>query len=619
MVPATSFRSFFVMRLSNISIRAKILLMISSTSILGGASLAYNSWQLYAADTRYASFIASEGQANTDVVAATRHLQSIAYRAYQLTAYAPDAKDFEDVASSYEKNAKRMFDRFDGAIAAYPAGQDDLRKFISDAQNIKATLDTAVAAAKANRDLNALAILASVDAAIDDLATALRTWNEAMDASVASGVSALSADNRNTIFRSALLLAVATALITALAMAVAKAGILHPIASLRQRMMRLAEGDIEVDVLEAVRRDEIGSMAQSVLVFRENARQRQRLEATASAQSQATEAERRVREADKAQRDAEVEHAVSSLAAALNRLADGDVACQIDTPFAGQFERIRADFNASTSRLRQTLAAVRGNAASISASTREIRHAADELAQRTEQQAASVEETAAALEQITTTTRDATARAQEAESLVQTARTAAQASGHVVERAVLAMKAISSSSDEIGKIIGVIDDIAFQTNLLALNAGVEAARAGEAGKVFAVVAQEVRELAQRSAQAAREIKGLINASGDQVRDGVELVGETGEALQNIVNHVEEISTRIRAISTAAREQLVGIQEVNGAISTIDQTTQRNAAMVEESTAATHALAADVGELDRSLGQFRLATDPLERSPRLHAA
>ena len=266
---------------------------------------------------------------------------------------------------------------------------------------------------------------------------------------------------------------------------------------------------------------------------------------------------------------------------------------------------MRHDFNNSAEKLQAALTTVATTARGIDAGSNEIKAAAADLAKRTEQQAAAVEETAAALEEITTTVRDSTKRAQEAGQLVGRAKAGAEQSGKVVQQAVQAMEMISKSANEISNIIGVIDEIAFQTNLLALNAGVEAARAGEAGKGFAVVAQEVRELAQRSAQAAKEIKALITASNTHVDQGVRLVGETGNALETIVAEVQEINRHVLAIVESAQEQSSGLQQINTAVNQMDQDTQKNAAMVEESTAASHSLAREVASLNQLLSQFKL--------------
>ncbi|MGC1302700.1 MAG: methyl-accepting chemotaxis protein, partial [Caulobacteraceae bacterium] len=196
----------------------------------------------------------------------------------------------------------------------------------------------------------------------------------------------------------------------------------------------------------------------------------------------------------------------------------------------------------------------------------------------------------------------------QARDAVSNAKSDAERSGVVVRQAVSAMSGIEQSSRQIGQIIGVIDEIAFQTNLLALNAGVEAARAGDAGRGFAVVAQEVRALAQRSAEAAKEIKGLISASAQQVASGVSLVGETGAALDRIVSQVVGISAVVVEIAASAQEQAVGLHEVNTAINQMDQVTQQNAAMVEQSTAASHSLTQETEALARLIGQFRTGSE-----------
>ncbi|PYE92286.1 methyl-accepting chemotaxis sensory transducer with Pas/Pac sensor [Rhizobium sp. PP-F2F-G38] len=303
---------------------------------------------------------------------------------------------------------------------------------------------------------------------------------------------------------------------------------------------------------------------------------------------------------------------VHSLACALQGLAEGDLTQQLGHPFLPTLDKLRLDFNSAASQLCVAMEAVARNAAAIASASQEIRSASDDLAGRTEQQAASVEETAAALEEITTTVSDSSHRAREAGQLVRKTKESAERSGSVVRQAVDAMGQIEKSAGEISTIIGVIDEIAFQTNLLALNAGVEAARAGDAGKGFAVVAQEVRELAQRSAKAAREIKDLIGASNGHVKQGVALVGETGKALEEIVGQVIHVDANVSAIVEASREQATGLKEINTAVNTIDQGTQQNAAMVEETSAASHGLAREAEELFQLLSRFNVGAGTAAR-------
>ena len=311
----------------------------------------------------------------------------------------------------------------------------------------------------------------------------------------------------------------------------------------------------------------------------------------------------------------EQQSVVSVLKTGLGRLADGDLTATIDTEFGPAYDQLRLNFNQAVQSLHAAMEAVVSNAESISGEAGEITSAADDLARRTERQAATLEETAAALDELTASVRSAAEGADEASGISATALDRARTGGEVAKRAVDAMDAIRVSSQEISKITTVIDDIAFQTNLLALNAGVEAARAGEAGRGFAVVATEVRALAQRSSDAAREINDLISASGNQVRSGVDLVDQTGQALSHIVEAVSDISKRVSDIATSAREQSAGLGEINTAMNDLDHVTQQNAAMFEETNAASHALTQEATALVAAAERFRLARGLAAKRPK----
>jgi methyl-accepting chemotaxis protein len=383
--------------------------------------------------------------------------------------------------------------------------------------------------------------------------------------------------------------------------------VVRPIRRLNGAMGALADGDADSAIPHTDRRDEVGEMAQAVEVFRQAALRNRELEAEADA-ARARAEEERVRLTAKAEAEAQarLDQATAGLAGGLKRLAAGDLAFELTDPFAPDFEALRHDLNNAVRQLGSTLSAVSGATAAIDGGSQEISRGANDLSKRTEQQAASLEETAAALDQITANVASAAARVKEARSVAVEANDGATRSGGVVSQAVQAMEKIEASAQQISSIIGVIDEIAFQTNLLALNAGVEAARAGDAGKGFAVVAQEVRELAQRSAHAAKEIKDLIRKSSEEVGAGVELVRETGQALGTIGGLIRTMNEHMEMIATASQEQATALAEVNTAVNQMDQVTQQNAAMVEETSAAGATLSHEASSLRALVAQFRLA-------------
>jgi methyl-accepting chemotaxis protein len=303
---------------------------------------------------------------------------------------------------------------------------------------------------------------------------------------------------------------------------------------------------------------------------------------------------------------AEDKVAIDNLLKGLSALASGDLTYRINADFSEKTRLLKEDYNRAARTVQAMVASVAHATQSMHGTASEISHASDDLATRTERQAAALEETASAIDQITSTVGKTASGSKQAASLTLSARQVAETSASVVASTVNAMSEIEQSSQQVGKIIGVIDEIAFQTNLLALNAGVEAARAGEAGRGFAVVAQEVRELAQRSANAAKEIKTLIDTSSRQVAEGVALVDQTGEVLRNISNQINEINTVVGDIAYSTQEQSTGLQQINTAINQMDQMTQQNAAMVEETTASSHGLVKEAQDLSQMIAKFTFA-------------
>jgi methyl-accepting chemotaxis protein len=373
---------------------------------------------------------------------------------------------------------------------------------------------------------------------------------------------------------------------------------------LSQVMQRLAEGDLAAEVAGVERRDEVGDMARAVEVFKVNALAVRRLEEETAAQRAEAEDARRDVDAARSRAEAERSLVVASLAEGLEALSRGDLTVRLTTPFAPEFQKLRADFNAAMEKLQATMHVIAVRAAEIDRGAQDISAASDKLASQTERQAASLEETGAAIEQITERVGETARSVRQASSAVTAAEGQAAASEAVVAQAVAAMREIEASSQRISEILGLMDEIAFQTNLLALNAGVEAARAGDAGRGFAVVATEVRALAQRSTEAAREIKALIGDATRNVAAGVGSVAETGRALQAIAGQVREISGAIGHIAVAAEDQANGLTQINGTMTALDRFTQQNAAMAQEAMAASHDLAVELGSLSVQIAQFR---------------
>ena len=368
--------------------------------------------------------------------------------------------------------------------------------------------------------------------------------------------------------------------------------IARPVGAMSGTLAQLAAGERSVVIAANDSRDEIGDMMRAAATLRDQ-----------------------LARADQ-EKEEQAALIVSTVGTGLQSLSAGDLTARIDAKLQEPFARLAVDFNDAMAKMEQAMQAVSGVSEGLRAASGEIRSASEDLSQRTEQQAASLEETAASMHQITTVVAQSASDAKRADVAVADATSAAQGGGQVVRDAVAAMNGIERSSLEISEIISVIDGIAFQTNLLALNAGVEAARAGDAGKGFAVVASEVRALAQRSADAAKDVKERITSSNEQIEAGVELVAQTGQALEQIIDRVAEISALVRSLASSAEQQATGLGQVNVAVDEMDGVTQRNAAMVEETTAAARELAEKADELNGHVARFRVRGAATPIAPRV---
>ncbi|MCW6506616.1 HAMP domain-containing methyl-accepting chemotaxis protein [Lichenifustis flavocetrariae] len=595
--------------MKNISILGKFLSVITLFALFCVGATLFSTSKMRVIDDTYSDLSDHQGAAGISMARANRALWAMRSSMADLLIA---RKDDEDRAAQATLSANRaeFINLMDQSAVLLP---EHATRFAALKQNVIQALEKACAetvelgkATDTEGVLKAqsvyskdcapalMAMAADLRATVDDLLKETKVINDA------------TSDVTNaTIYTTWALIMSGMVLLALTGFFVVRTWISKPLTTLAGSMSAIAGGDYKVEILDADRKDEIGTIARVAQVFKTTGLEKIALEAQAARQRQEAE-EARVRDEQARKSVAEQQaQVVDSLASGLENLARGNLMFRIDHTFAPEYEKLRADFNGAIGQLQDTISVISASTSAIRSGTAEISTASDDLSRRTEQQAASLEETAAALDEITATVKKTSEGSRHAQKVVGSAKSDAEHSGLVVSQAVEAMSAIEQSAHQISQIIGVIDEIAFQTNLLALNAGVEAARAGEAGRGFAVVASEVRALAQRSAEAAKEIKALISTSSQQVGAGVDLVNETGDALKRIVTQVAEINEVVSNIATSTQEQATALQEVNTAINQMDQVTQQNAAMVEESTAASKNLATETQELARLIGQFQV--------------
>ena len=421
--------------------------------------------------------------------------------------------------------------------------------------------------------------------------------------------------------------------------------ITRPIPTLARAMDTIAEGNYEADVPYTEWGNEVGGMARAVEVFRQNGLRVSQMTEAEAARIVAEQENRKqmmaeLQSAFGAVVDAAVagdftqavttefpDPELNALAASVNNLvstfnrgvsevgevlgamAETDFTLRVSGDYEGAFARLKADVNAVAEKLTDVVGQLRHTSGSLKTATGEILSGANDLSERTTKQAATIEQTSAAMEQLAATVLKNAERARDASSNAAQATRTAEEGGAVMGKATEAMERITASSGKISNIIGLIDDIAFQTNLLALNASVEAARAGEAGKGFAVVAVEVRRLAQSAAQASSEVKALIEQSAGEVTAGSRLVSDAAAKLSAMLDAIRHNTGSLEAIAHDSREQASAIEEVSAAVRTMDEMTQHNSALVEETNAAIEQTEAQASELDRIVDIFRLDQGP----------
>ncbi len=628
--------------MKNLPITVKFLIALAIMALMTLGVSYYAVTNLSHVDNNYSNLLDRESKGSLALARMNRELSEVGRIAYRIIAES-DQEEMRRAVANMEAAESGFITQHERAIKALPGLKVKLDNILRTFDGFKPDFEKVVNFALKNENDAATNAMRPINNAMRTLRVDLVAINDGIQKELDSKSDALTAASNATYNLTLGIAFAASLLVMFLAYLIARLGVSKPIEHLVSLMERLAKGDTSIAIEGQDRKDEVGAQARALQVFKNAAIEKNRMD---EAEKQRLEAERTATEAqrqrelaigqeiahlidavskgdlakrvDLAGKDGfyrtmseginrltdTVETAIDDIARVIKALAEGDLSQRIAKDYQGAFDELKNDINATSERLSEIVGQIGEATEAISQASAEVSSGSADLAERTEQQASSLEETAASMEELGATVRTSSENAQTANRKAAEARGAAEQGVTVAGSAIDAMKQIADASRKITEIIGVIDEIAFQTNLLALNAAVEAARAGDAGKGFAVVAQEVRILAQRSAQASKEIKTLILNSDNQVQNGVELVKKAGDSLSGIAKGVQDVAALINEIAGASQEQAAALDEINSAVASMDEMTQKNAALVEETTAAAQSMSGQASDLRQQMSFFK---------------
>ncbi|MAX01064.1 MAG: methyl-accepting chemotaxis protein [Sphingomonas sp.] len=525
--------------------------------------------------------------ANTKLARVNRLALAMVYAGYRALVYDGNSKEARTAVEEVEKDYTDVKALLTEIETLDPSASDKVREISTEIDAIYASVKQSVPFSLRNDSPRATAFLGQADPRVVALSANLANFNNGRIEKATETSTRLSDDAASTSFRMMVISAIAALFGIGVGYMVSRFGITTPVQRLQETMGALASGNNRVDVPGTDRVDELGNMAKAVLVFRENA--------VAQEKSQAA----------KAIADAEQRKVVEALETNLVRLADGDLTASIDVPLAPEYESVKVNFNAATGALRSLIGTVTESANNIRTGSNDIAAASEDLARRTESNAASLEETSAAIAQMNDRLKTSVTASNRTVERADGALATVSNGRAIADETVAAMDRVSEGAKGIDSVIEGLDKIAFQTRVLAMNAAVEAGRAGEAGRGFAVVADLVSALAMRSEEESNRARTQLTATQGDIRSAVEMVHKVDQALGGIATDVGEVHQLLGQMAADNQAQAAAISQISVAIGTMDQSTQQNAAMVEETSAAARNLNGDVNSLADQATKFKI--------------